>query len=122
MRSAVGSSPSHGSPTTAATLTDCLWSGFLTIRHGGRTSSSGWANSCGKAREKLCWAAADPGRVQVELVDPGEKVLERHSSYLARLGLRSGDNRTSIATRLVSAPNYGEQTSICALSGRSTCH
>ena len=95
--------------------------GFRIFRAGYRLTKSG-----ALVTAQLCrlpgWAAAGPGQVQVERVDPGGRILERHSSYLARLGLKSGNNCTSITTRLDSAPNYGEQISICALSGRSTCH
>ena len=95
--------------------------GFRIYRAGYRLTKSG-----ALVTAQLCrlpgWAAAGPGRVQVERVDPDGKVLEQHSSYLARLGLRSGNNCTSITTRLDRAPNYGEQINICALSGRSACH
>ncbi len=94
--------------------------GFRIYRSGYRLTKSG-----ALVTAQLCrlpgWAAAGPGQVQVERVDPGGKVLERHSLYLARLGLKSGNNCTSITTLLDSAPNYGEQVNICALSGRSTC-
>ena len=95
--------------------------GFRIYRAGYRLTKSG-----ALVTAQLCrlpgWAAAGPGQVQVERLDPGGKVLERHSSYLPRLGLSSGNNCTSISTRLDSAPNYGDQINICALSGRSTCH
>ena len=94
--------------------------GFRIYRSGYRLTKSG-----ALVTAQLCrlpgWAAAGPGQVQVERVDPGGRILERHSSYLARLGLKSGNNCTSITTLLDSAPNYGEQVNICALSGRSTC-
>ena len=95
--------------------------GFRIYRAGYRLTKSG-----ALVTAQLCrlpgWAAAGPSRIQVERADQGGKVLERHSSYLPRLGLRSGNNCTSISTRVDSVPNYGDQINICALSGRSTCH
>ena len=95
--------------------------GFRIYRAGYRLTKSGALITA-----QLCrlpgWAAAGPSRIQVERADQGGMVLERHSSFLPRLGLRSDNNCTSISTRLDSAPNYGDKINICALSGRSTCH
>lgn len=79
----------------------------------------------GRVTAQLCrlpgWAAQGPGRLEVLRLDPSGAVAERHVSYLPRLGLRSGNNCTSVSAPLDHAPGYGEVVRVCALSGKGKC-